>query len=90
MNSNDIAGGAMGVKGLGALSKLVLTGATAAERNGFLAGFFTADLLETGGSGVCTAGCVLSFYYLLRDSNDIAGGAMGVRGVGVLLTFVLW
>ena len=36
-------------KGLGALSKLVLTGATAAERGGFLAGFRTADLLETGG-----------------------------------------
>jgi hypothetical protein len=39
----------MGVKGLGALSKLVLTGATAAERGGFLTGFRTADLLETGG-----------------------------------------
>jgi hypothetical protein len=39
----------MGVKGLGALSKLVLTCATTAERGGFLAGFRTADLLETGG-----------------------------------------
>ena len=39
----------MGVRGLGALSKLVLTGATAAERGAALAGFCTADLLETAG-----------------------------------------
>ena len=39
----------MGVRGLGALSKLVLIGATAAERGAFLVGFRTADLLETAG-----------------------------------------
>ena len=39
----------MGARGLGALSKLVLTGATAAERGAFLVGFRTADLLETAG-----------------------------------------
>ena len=36
-------------KGLGALSKLVLTGATSAEWGRFLVGFRTADLLETAG-----------------------------------------
>ena len=78
----DIGGNTMGVKGLPALRKLVITRVhewCRVERS--VVGFLPRRLPQITGSGVCPRGCFLSFECLLKRAYDIDGSTLGVKGL---------